>query len=93
MTEQEVAEQIEAELEKLSVSDVLLHTASTVAALAYRRLAPDDRDLDQVRLAIDSLRSLLPLLESELPEQLEDDFRRALSGLQLAYADAVSHLQ
>jgi hypothetical protein len=93
VTEQEVAEQIEAELENLSVSDVLLHTASAVAALAYRRLAPADRDLDQVRLAIDSLQSLLPLLEAELPAELEHDFRRAITDLQLAYADAVGHLQ
>jgi hypothetical protein len=93
VTEQEVAEQIEAELEKLSVSDVLLHTVTTVASLAYRRLFSADRDLDQVRLAIDSLRSLLPLLEAELPDELEVDFRRALADLQLAYADAVSHLQ
>jgi hypothetical protein len=93
VTEQEVADQIEAELAKLSVADVLLHTASTVATLAYRKLAPEERDLDQVRLAIDSLQTLLPLLDRELPDEVQRDFRLAVANLQLAYADAVGHLQ
>jgi hypothetical protein len=93
VTDQEVVEQIEAELAGLSVADVLLHTASTVATLAYRRLEPIDRDLDQVKLAIDSLESLLPLLDDGLPEDVSRDFRTAIATLQLAYADAVSRLQ
>lgn len=93
MTEQELVEQIEAELAGLSVADVLLHTASTVATLGYRRLEPDGRDLEQVRLAIDALKALLPLLAAGLPEEVERDFRSAVTSLQLAYANAVSRLQ
>ena len=93
MTEHEVAEQIEAELERLSVSDVLLHTASTVATLAYRKLTPRDRDLAQVRLAIDALQALLPLLGEELPAEVGRDFRKAIATLQLAYAESVGPVQ
>jgi hypothetical protein len=93
VTDHDVVEQIEAELAGLSVADVLLHTASTVATLAYRRLEPLDRDLDQVKLAIDSLESLLPLLDEGLPDEVNRDFRTAIATLQIAYADAVSRLQ
>ena len=93
MTEQEVMQQLEAELERLSVGDVLLHTASTVVTLAYRRLTRADRDLEQVRLAIDALQALLPLLGRSVPMQVEKDFRQAVANLQLAYADAVADVQ
>jgi hypothetical protein len=93
VTEHEVAEQIEAELERLSVSDVLVHTASTVATLAYRKLIPGDRDLAQVRLAIEALQALLPLLGDDLPHEVERDFRTAIATLQLAYADSVGSVQ
>jgi hypothetical protein len=85
---EDVTAQIEAELAHLQVSDVLLHTASTVASLAYRVLREEDRELRQVRLAIDSLQALLPLLESSLPAELRGDFRRVIGDLQFAYAEA-----
>ena len=93
MTDQDVVEQVEAELLGLSVADVLLHTASTVATLAYRRLEPAERDLQQVKLAIDALESLLPLLDAGLPGDVRRDFRTAIATLQLAHADAVSPVQ
>lgn len=86
--QEEVAAQVEAELERLRVSDVLLHTATTVASLAYRRLSADEPDLDQVRLAVESLRAVVPLIEDELPDELRRDFRQAIADLQLGYAGA-----
>jgi hypothetical protein len=93
VTEREVAEQLEAELAQLSVADVLLHTASTVATLAYRRLEPADRDLEQVGLALAALEALLPLLEGRLTVELECDFRRAVETIRVAHGDAVSRFQ
>ena len=93
VTEQDFVDEIEAELAKLTVADVLLHTASTVATLAYRGLTTEHRDPDQVRLAIDSLQTLLPLLDDQLPSEIQRDFRAAVANLQLSYADAVGHLQ
>jgi len=90
LSQEELTAQIEAELARLHVSDVLLHTISTVVSLAYRRLAGEERDLEQVRLAIEALRAVVPLLEGSVPEDVLRDFRQVTSSLQLAYADGVS---
>jgi hypothetical protein len=55
-----------------------------LASLAYGKLAPDLRDLDEARLAIDALRALLPLV----PEEHRRDIQEVVTNLQLAYADA-----
>jgi hypothetical protein len=47
--------------------------------------AQDMRDLDQVRLAIESVRALLPLLEEQDADQVKP-IRDALAQLQLVYA-------
>jgi predicted nucleic acid-binding protein len=88
--EDEVVAQIEAELAHLQVTDVLLHTVSAVASLAYRRLPEENRDLEQVRLAIEALKALVPLLEDAVPEDVLRDFRQVTANLQLSYADAVA---
>jgi hypothetical protein len=84
-------EQLEAELRKLKVGDVLAQTVYTVSSLGWRRLAPgEERDLDQARLAIDSLRALVPVLEQALPVETIRDFNQVVTNMQLAYAKAVS---
>jgi hypothetical protein len=55
-----------------------------LASLAYGKLAPDLRDLDEARLAIDALRALLPLI----PEEHRRDIQEVVTNLQLAYAEA-----
>jgi len=87
-TDDELVQQLEEELKKLKVSDLLVQTLYTVSSLGYRRLSTEDRDLDQARLAIESLRALLPVLESELGEEAVRDFKQVTANLQLAYADA-----
>jgi hypothetical protein len=57
---------------------------SLLASLAFGKLAPDLRDLDEARLAIDALKALLPLA----PEERRADLQQVLTNLQLAYADA-----
>jgi len=78
------AEQLVDELRKMKVADMLVHTASMFASLAYGKLAPETRDLDDARLAIDTLRALVPLL----PEAQRNDIQQVVTNLQLAYADA-----
>jgi hypothetical protein len=87
-SEEQLVEQLEAELKKLRVSDLLVQTLYTVSSLGFRRLAPDDRDLDQARLAIEALRALVPLLEDSAPAELVRDFKQVTANLQLAYAEA-----
>ena len=78
------AQEVVDELRKLKVGDMLVSSASMLASLAYGKLAPDLRDLDEARLAIDALRALLPFI----PEQHRRDIQEVVTNLQLAYADA-----
>jgi hypothetical protein len=78
---------LEAELEKLTVDDVLLQTVVTLLNLGARKAGLAEgstADLPQVKMAIDAARSLLPLLEPEHGEQLAP-VRDALSRLQMVY--------
>ena len=96
MTQPEFSEDelraIEAEMEKLTVDDVLLQTLVTLINLGARKAglaAPPDeegpkRDLEQTRQAIDGARALLPLLEARHGEQL-GPVKDALSRLQMAF--------
>ena len=87
-TEQEIAEQLREELKRMKVSDLLVQTLYTVSSLGYHKLAPESRDLEQARLAIESLRALLPVLRGEVPEEVSRDFGQVVANMQLAYADA-----
>jgi predicted nucleic acid-binding protein len=87
-SDEELVRQLEAELQKLKVSDLLVQTLYTVSSLGYRRLSDEHRDLDQARLAIEALRALLPVLEGSVGEELVRDFKQVTANLQLAYADA-----
>jgi predicted nucleic acid-binding protein len=87
-SDEELVRQLEAELQKLKVSDLLVQTLYTVSSLGYRRLSEEHRDLEQARLAIEALRALLPVLEDSVGEELVRDFKQGTANLQLAYADA-----
>jgi hypothetical protein len=78
------AEQVVDELRKASVADLLVHTSSLLGSLAYGKLAPEVRDLEQARLAIDALKALVPVLPAERSRELQ----QLVANLQLAYADA-----
>jgi hypothetical protein len=78
---------LEAEMEKLSVDDVLLQTIVTLINLGARKAGlaeGQEADLPQVKEAIDGARALLPLVEPRHGEAL-GPVRDALSRLQMAY--------
>ncbi len=89
-SEEELRAAYEAEIKKLRVEDVVIQTVVSLVNLAGRKagLAPgteNERDLDQLRTAIDATRALLPMVEAELgPDAAQ--VRNALSQLQMAYA-------
>ena len=87
-SDEELLRQLEEELKKLKVSDLLVQTLYTVSSLGYRKLSEEDRDLEQARLAIEALRALLPVLEGAVGEDVVRDFKQVTANLQLAYADA-----
>lgn len=76
-------------LQQLQVADLLVQTLSTVSSLAFHRLSDEHRDLGQARLAIDSLRAVVPLLAGAVPPELVRDLEQVTANLQLAYAAAV----
>jgi hypothetical protein len=88
--EQQLIEDLQAELAKLKVSDLLLQTLYTVSSLGYHRLSGEAKDLDQARLAIEALKALVPVLEGSVPPDALRDFQQVLANLQLAYASAAS---
>jgi hypothetical protein len=89
-TEEELRAALEEQLRHVSAADVIVQAAVSLINLAGRRLglAPGsegERDLGQVRDAIDAVRALLPVLErGEDPETLTQ-LRGALSALQIEY--------
>jgi hypothetical protein len=87
---------IEAEMQKITVDDVLLQTIVTLLNVGARKAGlaspppaegetPPEPDLEQVRQAVDGARALLPLVEPRHKEQL-GPIRDALARLQMFYA-------
>ena len=89
-SEQELVEQLQAELSRLKVSDLLLQTVYTISSLGYHRLSGENKDLEQARLAIEALKALLPVLEGAVPAEAVRDFNQVLANMQLAYASAAA---
>jgi hypothetical protein len=78
---------LEAELERLTVDDVLLQTIVTLINLGARKLGlaeGSQADLGQAKQAIDAARALLPIVEPNHGEALAP-VKEALSRLQMAY--------
>jgi hypothetical protein len=78
---------LEAEMEKLTIDDVLLQTVVTLLNVGARKaglVEGSKADLPQVKQAIDGARALLPLLEPKHGAELAP-VRDALSRLQMAY--------
>ena len=77
-------------LDRVGVADILLNALSAAASIGFHRVSPEARDLEQVRLAIESLRALDPVLrEGGVDEAIVRDLEQARTNLQLAYAKAV----
>jgi hypothetical protein len=87
-SEAEFAARLEEELKRVRISDVLVQTLYTLSSLGYHKLGTEHRDLPQARLAIDSLRALLPVLKDAAPAEVVRDFEQVVANMQLAYAAA-----
>jgi hypothetical protein len=88
-TEEELRAAYEAEIKKIRVDQVLLEHVVTLVNLGMRRTGlvagtEDERDVEQVRTAIDAIRAQLPLLERTAGDKI-GPIRDALSQLQLAF--------
>ncbi len=89
----------EAELSRITSADMVLQATVSLLNIGARRLGlvggpggadsgaqqSPERDLEQVRDAIDAVRGLMPVIERRAPEEARA-LRDALSQLQMAYA-------
>ncbi len=88
-TEEELRAAYEAELKQLRVEDVVVQTIVSLLNLGGRKagLAPgteDERDLEQVGMAVEGVRRLMPFVEEALgPDAAQ--LKEALSQLQVAF--------
>jgi hypothetical protein len=81
--QEEMLRQMEEEMRKVRVQDVITQSVVSILNLSARRIAKEDeRDLDQAQVGIDAVRALLDLLEPE-PQR---EVRNALSQVQMLYA-------
>jgi hypothetical protein len=88
-SEEELRAAYEAEIKRIRVEHIVLEQVVSLINLGMRRtgLAPgteDERDIGQVKVAIDAVRALLPLIEESAGPQAAA-IRDALSQLQLAF--------
>ena len=82
-SEEELRAQLEEEIRKVRVEDVVLQSVVSILNLSARRIAKDDeRDLAQAKVGIDAARALVDLVPADSQSQL----RQAISELQVLYA-------
>jgi hypothetical protein len=81
--EEDLQRQLEEQLRRIRVQDLLLESTVSILNLAARRISkPDERDLEQGRVGIEAVRAVLDLLDEEPREQV----REGLSQVQMLYA-------
>jgi hypothetical protein len=83
-TPDELVEQVR----QLEVGTFLLSFSATLTSLGYAKL--EAGQLADMKLAIDALGALVPLLEGQVEEGAARDLAHALANLRLAYASAVA---
>ena len=81
MSEQPDYEKLAEQIAQLSVDDVLVGTASTLASIAYAKLGAGDRE--QAKRAIDALATIVGLIDDE---PVKRDLTAALATVQVAFA-------
>jgi len=81
--QEQMLRQMEEEMRRVRVQDLVAQSVVSILNLSYRRIAKEDeRDLEQGRVGIEAVRALLDLVEPGPREQL----REALSQVQVLYA-------
>jgi hypothetical protein len=84
-------EELRAALDKIGVDDVLVNALMAAVSLGFRHVSSEARDLTQVKLAIEALRALDPVLrDGGVDDAVVRDLEQARANLQLAYANAVT---
>ena len=93
--QERIAREVAEQLRNLRVEDILIQSLITISSIGYQRLGTtedtrDSRDLEQTRLAIETMRAVTPILSQFVPAELIRDFDQSVANLQLAYASAAA---
>ena len=92
VSDEELRKRIEEAMEKITVADVVLDMTVSLSSLAYQRMGiPGEvnekyRDMEQARLAIDSIDALLKVLGQSLPEDALKPLTGTLDNLKMNFA-------
>ena len=92
MSEEELRKRIEDVMEKVTVADIVLDMMISLSSLAYQRMGiPHEvnekfKDMEQARLAIDSLEALCNAMEGRVPAEQVEPLKSTLSNLKLNFA-------
>jgi hypothetical protein len=96
--EAEMMARFEEELRRMTVGEHLVTMMQSLATLAVRKMGmtPEtgsERDMEQVKLAIEAFRVLVPLVEPSRPAAEMQAHKSVLAELQMAYVGALQEPQ
>ena len=74
---------------EIKVDELLVQTTTMLASIAFLRLSEGKPDLEQAKLAIDSIRALQRPLQDFLSDELKGELNGLVASLQMAYVNAV----
>ena len=83
--QEQMLRQMEEEMSRVRVQDLVAQSVVSILNLSYRRIAKEDeRDLEQARVGIEAIRGMVDVLDPESQREI----RNALSQVQVLYAQA-----
>ena len=81
--QEQMLRQMEEEMRRIRVQDLIAQSVVSILNLAYRRIAKEDeRDLEQARVGIDAVGALVDSLEPEAQAEIKN----ALAQVRMIYA-------
>jgi hypothetical protein len=81
--QEQMLRQMEEEMSRIRVQDLVAQSVVSILNLSYRRIAKEDeRDLEQARVGIEAIRGMVDVLD----EESQREIKNALSQIQVLYA-------
>lgn len=84
---EKLLEEVESKLKSLPVKELVSIMASDLASVGFRKLGLTDeqKNLEEAKLAIDSLEALFGVIEPKLNDQEQGVLKSAISNLKMTY--------
>ncbi len=92
-SEDEIIKELQDEIEKLKVKDIILQMMTSLTSFGYQRLGlPKElnagkKDLDQAKMAIDALSALFEVVKDDLDDQEKNEnaFETTVANLRMSF--------